>query len=939
MTTPIALWQISPCFRRESPRSGERGKGREGERENKNRFSSPSLPLPLSPFRYILIFLAFITAFSFSNTAAAQDRQVYEDISIRQVIDEIQESSPYRFLYRDALITGKTVSFEAPADGLITALSEALRPHRLRLQVDETRHQIVLSRVQDASPERPAVLTGQVIDDRSGARLPFATITWKEQERLRGVTANAAGTFHLPLKAALDPLDHLVLTASYVGYRARHIRIDVQNLPATLPIRLTPEQFFGHEVVVSSTVLDADLDTTWHHLLRPGLFSPLGESSVLRSLQSLPSVSLSTAFTQGLNVRGSKADGFQILLDGIPIYNQNHFFGLFDAFNEDALQTVGFYYGVTPAYFQAPPGGTLSFVTRTGSQTDTRLTTGLSNTALKATLEGPLWDGRGSWLVSGRHSYLNAIDWFNNDGLIAQGLDVGRETSAPPRLGLGPDRRRALIPGTSSARFYDLHGKLYRESPDGNRLIGNLYLGGDHTLHREAQRLVNIEPDSTVRAEFQPVETRNTWGNIAASLHDQRALGANVYSHTIVAFSRYHSRFSKDDFVYPPARAPETPEPALPSDAMPRLAPFDHKNELLEVKLAQHIDVAPRFGGTVSTGYGLHRFAIDYEEHSALRNDFFEKQQSMQFDLFAQYDGTVFEEIDLHAGLRSHYFSNGRFLRLSPRLRLRLWPQRPVSLGVGYSRNYQFLHRLYLEHENSSDVWVMSTEDQGPGSVDNLTAGLYVKASPTLFFQAEAYVKAYENLRQHESLAARRGGRAESLLQTPWLHDYSGRARGLELMLRHRIGALLWTHSYTLSKMTIRHEAISDGEALPADWDRRHQFTTHVQGALLPHLNWHLTWLIASGTPNSLAFADLDEPATLPTYHRMDVGLQYRRAFRGVALEATASVFNIYDRDNTWYRSPVAVFDPGQASRRVSFVNVDVYDLGFQPSFSLSFTF
>ena len=66
-------------------------------------------------------------------------------------------------------------------------------------------------------------------------------------------------------------------------------------------------------------LLHADLDTTWHHLLHPGLFSPLGESSVLRSLQSLPAVSFSTAFTSGLNVRGSRSDGFQVLLDGAPI--------------------------------------------------------------------------------------------------------------------------------------------------------------------------------------------------------------------------------------------------------------------------------------------------------------------------------------------------------------------------------------------------------------------------------------------------------------------------------------------------------------------------------------------------------------------------------------------------------------------------------------------
>ena len=151
-------------------------------------------PLATS-FACTLLLLAF--AFPCLNVVNAQDRQVYDAVPIRQVIGEIQANSPYRFLYRDALITGKTVSFEAPADGLIAALDKALRLHKLRLQVDESRHQIVLSREQTASIERPTVLTGQVIDDQSGARLPFATITWKDQDRLRGVAANAAGAFHL----------------------------------------------------------------------------------------------------------------------------------------------------------------------------------------------------------------------------------------------------------------------------------------------------------------------------------------------------------------------------------------------------------------------------------------------------------------------------------------------------------------------------------------------------------------------------------------------------------------------------------------------------------------------------------------------------------------------------------------------------------------------
>ncbi len=871
------------------------------------------------------------------HQASGQDRRVYDEAPVRQVIEDIEATSAYRFLYRDALITGKRVSFEADADALIASLEAALRPHGLHLQVDEARRQILLAEAPEAPAARPAVLSGEVLDDESGARLPFASITWLQDGRLRGVTTNEAGAFHL----ALDPLsglDEVLLTASYVGYQPRRLRLDLRHPPAGLPFRLRPDERFGQEIVVSGTLLEADLDTTWRHLIRPGLFSPLGEGNVLRALQALPSVSLSTALTQGLNVRGSRADGFQVLLDGIPIYNQNHFFGLFDAFNEDALQAVGFYYGVTPARFEAPPGGTLSFVTRTGSQTGARQTLGLSNTSVKGTFEGPLWGGRGSWLVSGRHSYLNAIDWFNNASLIAQGLDVARRTSAPLLPAPGGNGR-ALFPGTSTARFYDLHGKLYYESAAGNRLMFNGYLGGDDTSHDEARRFFQrgqAGPDAD-RLELALVDTRNDWGNEAASLHDQRALGARAFVHSLLALSRYYARFSKDDFVYTRRLPPDS----LPPEAPPRsfVDRFANDNELVAWKAEQRLDAATRAGGTLSGGYALHRFGITYEETSALRATYGQTRRSSQVDLFAQYEGTLAGGIDLEAGLRSHYFSLGRFLRLSPRLHVRLWPRRAASLSLGYSRNHQFLHRLYLEHANSTDVWIMSTAEEPPGSVDNVTAGLYLRALPGVFFQAEAYYKRYRNLRQHETSAVRRSVRQGSLVLEPWLHDNTARARGLELMLRHGLGRLLWTHTYTLSKMDVRNDALNDGVAFPADWDRRHQFATHLQGVLFGPLSWHLTWRFASGAPNTLAYTDPAEPARLPAYHRMDLSLQYRRAFRGFSMEATAAVFNLYDRDNTWYRSPVAVVDEAPPGRRLGFVNVDVYDLGFQPSFGVSVSF
>ena len=47
-----------------------------------------------------------------------------------------------------------------------------------------------------------------------------------------------------------------------------------------MPIRLTPRSIYSHDVVVSSTVLDAELDTTWQRALA-------GESATLEQRADL----------------------------------------------------------------------------------------------------------------------------------------------------------------------------------------------------------------------------------------------------------------------------------------------------------------------------------------------------------------------------------------------------------------------------------------------------------------------------------------------------------------------------------------------------------------------------------------------------------------------------------------------------------------------------
>jgi hypothetical protein len=95
------------------------------------------------------------------------------------------------------------------------------------------------------------------------------------------------------------------------------------------------------------------------------LLPNVGEVDIFRSLQLLPGVSGSNESSSGLFVRGGTPDQNLVLLDGMTVYNVDHFFGFFSAFNADAVKDVQLFKGVFPAKY----GGRLSSVVDLTSKT------------------------------------------------------------------------------------------------------------------------------------------------------------------------------------------------------------------------------------------------------------------------------------------------------------------------------------------------------------------------------------------------------------------------------------------------------------------------------------------------------------------------------------------------------------------------------------------
>ncbi|MBD3615391.1 MAG: TonB-dependent receptor [Gracilimonas sp.] len=873
----------------------------------------------------VIIFGAIIF-FLASQSIYAQ--YYFQDTPLLHIIETVENESDYRFLYRESQLADINLSFRAHGEEIIDSLRAKLSNYHISLESDSSRNQIILYK-QKIGTSKMLTISGQVVDAETGERLPYATLFWETRNTKNGVAANSSGAFKISSPAEGNTF---TFTGSYLGYQPNQVSLDLtQGISfEDITLRLNPITVKGNDIVVTGLNHPAGSDSIYRNFVNVGVLNPFGENNTARALQSLPSVSSGTAINNGINVRGSSSDATQILLDGITIYNQSHLFGLLDSFNPSALQTSGFFYDVTPAQFQSSPGGTLAMLTKTGSLNNFTSSAGLSNTAFNATLNAPLVAGKSSWLLSGRSSYMNTLNWLGNDELIAYGLNIDR-----PKEVIGKDitdlDSRLVFPGEYDAAFFDLHGKMYFEFDNGSRLITGAYYGADN-VSQEAERLVRrFNPDKPEqRFSRVQMQTLNEWGNLSGSLTFKTPVTPSLYSHTMAAASIYNTEFSKDDFVY--NRIERN------TDRVEVFTfPLRNQSVFNEFKFDQSFDlILPKTQWTF--GASFQYFLGEYFEESFDRPGFFISFESGLADIYSQLDYTDWEIMNVHLGSRLHYYTNGNYLYFSPRIKLKFFNEKPVSFGLGYSRNFQFTHRLSFYNVSSPDVWVISSKEQPPASSDYFTAGVYFRGIKNTLFQVEGYHKYLTNARLFEINAQTL---TNSFDAPPWLYNNDGLSKGVEILIKNQFKKLSLTNSYALSSATFQNPAVLNGSEFHAEWDRTHSFNSTTELKITSNLTTFVGFTAASGVPNRLHFLRVEEQQRLNNYYRVDAGLEYNLEIGQSQLEMNISVFNVLDQQNTWYRELDLVIDSSvpTSQQRLTAYPVDVYDLGIQPSFNVMIWF
>ena len=314
-------------------------------------------------------------------------------------------------------------------------------------------------------------ISGVVKSNENQERLPFANVIIKGTTH--GTTTNVDGYFSLINVSE----ESLTLQVDYVGYTSKDIMVaagndDITDLEVSLSSGITMD-----EVVIqgrSYKVMNASegISTVKVSPAQLKLLPNVGEVDIFRSLQLLPGVSGSNESSSGLFVRGGTPDQNLVLLDGMTVYNVDHFFGFFSAFNADAVKDVQLFKGAFPAKYGGRLSSVVDLTGNTGDPNAVHGSLGLNLLNARASLQIPLFK-KGSLTFSGRRSYTDVI----RSGLYNDIFSVFTQTETPPPI-------EGLEVNTIEPDFYffDFNSKLSFNPTEKDVVALSFYSGADHLV-------------------------------------------------------------------------------------------------------------------------------------------------------------------------------------------------------------------------------------------------------------------------------------------------------------------------------------------------------------------------------------------------------------------------------------------------------------------------
>ena len=803
--------------------------------------------------------------------------------------------------------------------------------------------QALTARVVPSQPKNtvPFNISGRVVDHGSGETLPSAIV--KVRNTNISTTTNADGYFTL----IHVPSDTCRLDISYIGYQQDTYALNEQNIKSEIVINLFPSIKSLNEVEITDKKNQNAMSTDKRRVsvlqISPSKLEELpniGEKDILRSFQLMPGISASNESSSGAYVRGGTPDQNLVLFDGFTVYQVDHLYGFFSAFNSNAVKDVTLYKGG----FSSKYGGRLSSVTdiigKEGNNKEANVAGDLSLLSANIFMETPI-NNKSTLLLAYRHSYQGPLynkifNKFNTSTTVTptggSRTTGGPGGGGPPRGGSGGFGGAASAT-TPSSSFYDLNAKYTYAPDEKNRFSWSIYQGNDNL---DNSRELTIPSFISSGGGSIKTSDKTTYGNLGSSFKWSSQWNSKLYSNTLLSFSTYHSDRVNSNTITSTDSDGNEVENTMGSLEKNKLSDFSLKSDW-EWQAASKFKLL--YGGFIS------RQNVNYENTENDSTTLVDQHaKAITTGAYTELEINPTKNLQIKPGIRATYYDQTNKFYIEPRLSATYTVTDRLTLKGSTGRFYQYTNRVLKEDilSGSRDFWVMANGTTIPvGSSNHYIAGFSYETDRFLF-DVEGYYKKLNNLSEYSQRQTGRGFGVRTLEEH--FYNGSGYAKGIEFLLQKTQGKYTGWVSYTLAEAMNNFEVY--GGEFPANQDTRHEFkTVHVY-----HLNkwtFSATWIFATGKPYTapLTSYTIDNYSgtnrtfltisgknaeRMPAYHRLDAAVTYDLI--KIDSRKTGSIgfslFNIYNRSNIWYKQYTIV------NNQVITSNVNY--LGLTPNITLS---
>lgn len=729
-----------------------------------------------------------------------------------------------------------------------------------------------------AFAQKKVSISGYVKDVATGETLIGADVIVNETQDI--VNTNAYGFYSISLLPGTYSI-----SVFYLGYEITTQTVDLST-NQTLHFNLVKESTIIEEVVVSDTRKDANVNNTQMGTLTlstdqikklPMIF---GESDILKAVQLLPGVQSAGEGQAGFYVRGGGPDQNMIFLDDAVVYNTGHLFGFFSIFNSDAIKSTTLIKGGMPANYGGRLSSVLDVSMKDGNMKSFHGEGGIGLIASRLTLEGPIKKEKGSFMLSGRRTYVDVIT-------------------------------KPFIKGNmkgSGYYFYDVNLKANYILGEKDRVYLSGYFGRD---------VFTFNSSGGTFGAHVP------WGNATGTLRWNHQFNSKLFLNTTAVYNDYKFEFN-----------------ALQNNFNVKFySGIKDWNGKMDFDYYSAIGHHLKFGGV----YTYHTFTPNQVSGSsdtmAFDPDNSLKKFGHEAALYITDEFDLGSFVKINAGLRYSWFgqvgpyanytyegskkvdsitfAKGTLVKsyggLEPRLNARFSISRTASLKASIARTNQYIHLVANNGTTfPTDIWSPSSLIVQPQRSWQYAIGYFQNFNENAIeTSVELYYKNMENQIEYRS------GYTPTTFKDVESDFVFGRgyAYGAEFFINKTKGKFTGWIGYTLSWTWRDFKDLNDGKRFPAKYDRRHDLS------VVANYDWNKKWNVSAvfvfGSGNAITlptgyyfieqglvqdYSAINQYRIFP-YHRLDLSVNYtprpdsKKRVRG---SWNFAIYNVYNRYNPY---------------------------------------